>query len=151
MQRRDLFRLVAGAAMVPMLQLKAAEPGAPLYFSKEEFAALDELTEIIIPTDSHSPGAHAAGVASFIDRSVAEAFLPEEKESWRKGLAPFLPLNKADRRAMLTKISNSNNEFFGQLKQTTAYAYYTSSVGIHQDLQYVGNVIQQQFSGTEVV
>ena len=35
---------------------------------------LDELTEIIIPTDSHSPGAKAAKVAVYIDKSLAEAF-----------------------------------------------------------------------------
>jgi hypothetical protein len=150
MQRRDLLKLIAGAAFSPVLQLAAAEPGAPLFFSKAEFAALDELTELIIPTDSHSPGAHAAGVAAFIDKSVAEAFLPEDKESWRSGLAPFLPLGKEQRLAMLTKLCDEKNKFFDQLKQTTASVYYTSSIGIHQDMQYVGNVVQQEFSGIEV-
>jgi hypothetical protein len=149
---------MAGAAFVPPLQLAAAEPGKPLYFSKEEFAALDELTEMIIPADAHSPGAHAAGVAAFIDKSVAEAFLPEDKQSWRNGLAPFLPLNTGQRSEMLTELSLKEKNphtpaqrFFGQLKNTTAFAYYTSSIGIHQDIQYVGNVIQEQFSGYEVV
>lgn len=150
MQRRDLLKLAAGAALMPALQLTAAEPGAPLYFSKEEFAALDELTEIIIPTDSHSPGAHAAGVALFIDKTVAEAFLPEDKESWRKGLAPFLPLTKEQRLGMLTNLEEKKDPFFGQLKDTTVRAYYTSSIGIHQDIQYLGNTIQEQFSGYEV-
>lgn len=156
MQRRDLLKLMAGAALMPALQLTAGEPGAPLYFTKEEFAALDELTEMIIPADEHSPGAHEAGVAKFIDKTVAEAFLPEDKQSWRSGLAPFLPLNKADRLAMLTKLAASEKDskseaerFFGQLKETTAFAYYTSSIGIHQDIQYIGNVIQEQFSGYE--
>ena len=151
MQRRDLLKLLAGAAA---LQLTAAEPGAPLYFSKEEFAALDELTEMIIPADSHSPGAHDAGVAIFIDKTVAEAFLPEDKASWRTGLAPFLPLNKAQRLELLTKLAAKEENpgtdaerFFNQLKESTAQAYYTSSIGIHQDIQYVGNVIQEQFAG----
>jgi gluconate 2-dehydrogenase subunit 3-like protein len=149
-----VLKLFAGAAV---LQLTAAQPGAPLYFSKEEFAALDELTEMIIPADDHSPGAHEAGVASFIDKTVAEAFLPEEKESWRKGLAPFLPLNTAQRLDLLSTLAAKEHNpqtdaarFFGQLKGSTAYAYYTSSVGIHQDIQYIGNVVQEQFSGYEV-
>jgi len=156
MQRRDLLKIVAGAALMPALQLTAHEEGAPLYFTKEEFAALDELTEIIIPADAHSPGAHAAGVAVFIDKSVAEAFLPKDKESWRKGLAPFLSLDKKQRVALLTKLAAKENDphteqehFFGQLKETTAFAYYTSNIGIHQDIQYIGNVIQEQFSGYE--
>jgi hypothetical protein len=153
MQRRDVLKLFAGAAA---LQLAAAEPGTPLYFSKEEFAALDELTEMIIPADAHSGGAHAAGVAMFIDKTVAEAFLAEEKESWRKGLAPFLPLSKPQRLEMLTQLAmheanprSDAQRFFGQLKSSTAAAYYSSTVGIHSDMEYLGNVIQEQYSGYE--
>jgi hypothetical protein len=151
MQRRDVLKLFAGAAV---LQLAAAEPGAPLFFTRDEFAALDQLAEMIIPADDHSPGAHDAGVAVFIDKTVAEAFLPEDKTSWRKGLAPFLPLNKSQRLEMLTKLSlkeenpNSDAErFFGQLKESTAHAYYTSKIGIHHDMQYKGNVMQIEFAG----
>jgi hypothetical protein len=153
MQRRDVLKLFAGAAV---LQLAAAEPGAPLYFSKDEFAALDELTEMIIPADSHSGGAHAAGVATYIDKTVAEAFLPEEKESWRKGLAPFLPLSRVERLKMLTDLAGheenpktDSHRFFRQLKDSTAAAYYSSKIGIHDDMQYQGNVIQEQYAGFE--
>jgi hypothetical protein len=144
MQRRDVLKLMA---LMPALQLTAGEAGAPLYFTKEEYAALDELTEMIIPADAHSPGAHEAGVASFIDRSVAEAFLPDDKQSWRSGLAPFLPLNTEQRLAMLKNLCDSGAVFFGQLKARTAFAYYTSSVGIHQDIEYIGNTIQEEFAG----
>ena len=96
-------------------------------------------------------------MAAYIDRSVAEAFLPEEKVVWRNGLAPFVGLSKVKRNAMLTEIAaNEENpqsdaaKFFTQLKQATVFAYYTSNVGIHEDIGYVGNVIQQQFSGFEV-
>ncbi len=144
MQRRDLLKLLIGTAA---LQLTAAEPGAPLYFSKAEFAALDELTEMIIPADDHSPGAREAQAAAYIDKTVAEAFLPEDKTSWRKGLAPFVPLSKAQRLTLLTELAAKDDPFFGQLKESTAYAYYTSKVGIHQDIQYLGNVIQIEFAG----
>jgi Gluconate 2-dehydrogenase subunit 3 len=75
LNRRDLMRAMTAVAFTT-LQLPAAEPNAPLFFTKDEFALLDTLTEILIPTDEHSPGAHAAGVAAYIDRTVAEAFLP---------------------------------------------------------------------------
>ena len=141
MQRRDVLKLFAGAAV---LQLAAAEPGAPLFFTRDEFAALDQLAEMIIPADDHSPGAHDAGVAVFIDKTVAEAFLPEDKTSWRKGLAPFLPLNKSQR---LENPNSDAERFFGQLKESTAHAYYTSKIGIHHDMQYKGNVMQIEFAG----
>lgn len=165
LNRRDLLKLFT-AAPFAALQLPAAEPGKPLYFTPAEFATLDCLTDMIIPTDAHSPGAHEAGVAPFIDKMVAEAFLAKDKDSWRNGLAavndlsqsthgvPFLKASTEQRTAMLRKMAeNENNpkteteKFFTQLKQTTAFAYYSSSIGIHQDINYKGNIILQEYVG----
>ena len=152
--------------MAAPLALSAPEPGAPLFFTKEEFATLDVLTELIVPTDDHSPGAHDAGVASFIDKTVAEAFLPEDKTSWRKGLAAvnqvshsmfdkaFLQISKDQQIELLKKISQNEKapktepeKFFTQLKQSTAFAYYSTSIGIHQEIEYKGNIILEEFVG----
>jgi hypothetical protein len=150
------------------LQLPAANPGAPLYFTRHEFALLDTLTELIIPTDEHSPGAHVAGVAAYIDRTAAEAFLPEDKLSWRNGLAavdklsseqfstPFVKATKDQQTQLLTKLAAAEKDpkteaekFWTQLKDSTAFAYYSSAVGIHQDIEYKGNVILEKFVGYE--
>ncbi|MBV9158337.1 MAG: gluconate 2-dehydrogenase subunit 3 family protein [Acidobacteriaceae bacterium] len=165
LNRRDLFKVLTAAAFTT-LQLPAAEPGAPLFFTKDEFALLDALTDLIVPTDAHSPGAHEAGVAQFIDRSVAEAFLPEDKTSWRKGLAsvnelsrsmyqmPFLKSSKQQQIQLLTGLAakekhpqTAAEKFFTQVKETTAFVYYSSSIGIHQETQYKGNVLLEQFVG----
>ena len=158
LNRRDLMRAMTAVAFTT-LQLPAAEPNAPLFFTKDEFALLDTLTEILIPTDEHSPGAHAAGVAAYIDRTVAEAFLPEDKSSWRKGLAavnglsqslhakPFLRTSAKQQAKLLERMESEKQPFFGQLKETTVFAYYTSSIGIHQETNYKGNVILEQFVG----
>src|SRR3954462_3880460 len=164
LNRRDLLKTLTATAVT--LQLPAAEPNAPLFFTKDEFATLDALTEMIVPADDHSPGAHEAGVAAYIDRTVAEAFVPEEKTSWRKGLAtinelstslngkPFLQATKQQQVALLTKIAAAEKDpktegerFFTQLKQTTAFAYYSSKIGIHEEMNYKGNVLLTQFVG----
>ncbi|HEY6987911.1 MAG TPA: gluconate 2-dehydrogenase subunit 3 family protein [Bryobacteraceae bacterium] len=155
--RREALKLAGGAFLY--LQLAAAEPGAPLFFTRDEFALLDELTELLIPADDHSPGAHAAGVAAYIDRTVAEAYVPDEKTSWRKGLAAIGQLlHERDTQpaAVLTKLAAKEEDpqteaekFFTQLKQTTAFAYYSSSIGIHEEMGYLGNVILQEFRGYE--
>jgi hypothetical protein len=176
MTRRELVELLAGAAFA--LQLPASEPGAPLFFTKDEFALLDCLTDLIIPTDEHSPGAHAAGVAAYIDKTTAEAFLAKDKQSWRDGLklvdslsqeangTPFVQARKEQQVAVLTKMSQNEakekdprhgtneaerrtpeQKFWGQLKETTAFAYYSSSIGIHQDMNYKGNVYLKEFVG----
>ncbi len=165
LHRRDLFKVLTAAAFTT-LQLPAAEPGAPLFFTKPEFALLDALTDLIIPTDDHSPGAHDAGVAAFIDKRTAEAFRAEDKDSWRKGLAaidalsqsacqcPFLKASKQQQVDMLKKLAAKEHnaetgpeKFFTQLKETTAFGYYSSSIGIHQDIEYKGNVLLEQFVG----
>lgn len=167
MNRRELVQLLAGAAVA--LQLPAADPEAPLFFTKEEYALLDQLTELIIPTDDHSPGAKAAGVAAYIDRTTAEAVDPDDRNSWRNGLKevdklskhlqgkPFLQLSPEQQIAILTKMSANerkpatpDGKFFTQLKLSTAFAYYSSSIGIHQDIDYKGNVILQEFVGIGV-
>ena len=166
MDRREALKALTGAAAFSTLQLQAADPSEPLFFTKKEFALLDALTELMIPADEHSPGAHDAGVAAYIDRTVAEAFLPESKTSWRQGLASinelsgqmhqqaFLHLSKSQQVALLTKIAAAEHapktepeKFFTQLKQTTAFAYYSSSIGIHQDMNYKGNVLLDKFVG----
>lgn len=168
LNRRELLLTLTGAAFAVQVpfQLSAAEPGKPLYFNKDEFATLETLTELIIPTDDHSPGAKDAGVAAYIDKTVAEAFRPEEKSQWRNGLAsvnalsqsmngkPFNSATSKQQVAVLTKMAHNEKgpqtpeeKFFTQLKQTTAFAYYSSSVGIHKDINYKGNVLLQQFVG----
>jgi gluconate 2-dehydrogenase gamma chain len=164
LNRREVLVAFTGAAVA--FQLPAADSKAPLFFTKDEFAMLDVLTELIIPADEHSPGANAAGVAAYIDRAVAEAFLPEDKSSWRTGLAavnelsqsvarkPFDQASPQEQLAILTQIAKNEEHpqtaaerFFLQLKEATAFGYYSSSIGIHQETNYKGNVILQEFVG----
>jgi hypothetical protein len=164
-KRRDLFRLTAGGLLVAGLGVAET----PAFFTKEEFAAVDELMETIIPTDDHSPGAKAAGCAAYVDRQLAESVDRDLKHKWRtalkaleakchskfdKGIADATP---DDRAALLHEISkNEENpstpeeKFFNTLKHATAFAYYSSSIGIHKEIEYKGNVYLKEFAGTEV-
>ena len=62
-----------------------------------------------------------------------------------------------ERMAVLQRISKNEQkpelpeeQFFDRLKRDTAYAYYTSKIGIHQEMEYKGNVYLQEFAGYEV-
>ncbi len=143
MHRRDLIKLSAGAALVA----KAASPHR--FFTEAEYEVVDQLTEMIIPADEKSGGAKAARVANYIDARLAEAFLPEDREQWRAGLKPFVDAAADQRSALLVRIAaNEKNpktqeeHFFGVLKDATIHGYYTSKIGIHDDLDYKGNVYQ---------
>jgi hypothetical protein len=158
MARRDLIKLTAGAAMVS--QARAA--GGPKFFTPDEYALVDELTELIIPADQKSGGAKAARVAEYVDGRLAEAFEQKERDAWRQGLklvnsiseqmhaGAFLKSTAAQRVAVLTRMAANEQAhkapeevFFQRLKAFTIQGYYTSKIGIHDDLEYKGNTFQQ--------
>ena len=164
--RRDLFRLTAGAvAALPLASVRAAAADLK-FFTPDEFRLADELAEMIIPSDEHSPGARAAGVMLYIDRRMAEAFTDEPRTRWREGLkliddysikvnaAPFLKTTPEQRVELLTELVKKEFDpktpeeiFFRHLKLETAATYYSSKIGIHQEIEYKGNVMLDEFAG----
>ena len=40
--------------------------------------------------------------------------------------------------------------FFAELKSRVVYAYYTSEIGIKQEMEYQGNTYQTEFTGIDV-
>ena len=164
-KRRDLFRLTAGGLLVAGL----GHAETPVFFSAEEYAAVDDLMEAIIPTDSHSPGAKAAGCAAYVDRQLAESLDNDEKNTWHQGIQALMSRSKEkfgkpvpeltpDQHVTLLAQIAGNEEhpktaeekFFNTLKHATAFAYYSSEIGIHKEMEYKGNVYLPQFAGTEV-
>ena len=146
MDRRDLIKIGAGAVVAAKL---ASAQGPHKFFTPEEYAVVDELSEIIIPTDEKSPGAKAAKVADYIDARLAEAFEQIERDDFRAGLKIFVDTPPGQRLALLTKAAANEKRpqtpeetFFRLLKEHTIRGYYTSKVGIHDDLEYKGNTIQ---------
>jgi hypothetical protein len=143
-----------------------AQKREPLkFFNAQQLALVATISELIIPTDAHSPGAKAAGVPAFIDLMVSES--PEEtKTLWRDGLAGINKLSQAkfsrsfnratvrQQTALLTEISQHEaspktleERFFKAIKNLTIDGYYTSKIGIHQELGYKGNTFVKEFKG----
>jgi hypothetical protein len=170
--RREALKITAAAAVsVPLLKgsALAAPAPAPRFFTTNELALVDELSELIIPADAHSGGARAAKVAAYIDARLAEAVLPadlEARERWRAGLARVEALSKEmhgrglldgspeQRAAVLTRMSAHEadpqapeEQFFRELKGRTIHAYYTSKIGIQDEMEYKGNTLQAEFAG----
>ena len=163
--RRDVLRVAAAVATVPLV---AHAQHKPLFFTPTEFRMVDELAEIIIPADDHSPGARAAGVADVIDKALAESFDDPPRQEWRDGLkvvdrlsrelhgAAFLNTTPDQRVAVVSRMARNEADpkkpeelFFHRLKGRTAHAYYSSKIGIHQEIQYKGNTILEEFAGLD--
>ena len=137
----------------------------PVVLTPNQFATVDALSETIIPADDHSPGAHAARVADYIDLLLSES---EERtrKAWIDGLdaldnltrrrfkTTYVQASPEQRVAVLTEIARREanprsvlERFFKSAKDATIRGYYTSEIGIHQELQYKGNQFLKEFVG----
>jgi hypothetical protein len=164
MERRAVLKMVAlsalsqklnalpNAAMHAMAPAQGATPYALQFFSEDESRLLDQLMEMIIPVDDHSPGAHEAGANLFADLMVASSDVAIQKQ-WRDGIRLIREEAKGSSLAEALGRAATNEEnpktdlerFFVLLKQMTVNGYYTSATGIHKDMEYVGNTYLAAF------
>jgi hypothetical protein len=140
-------------------QLKALSPS--------QFATLEVLVDAIIPTDDRSPGAKQARVADYVDLLLSEGDR-ELALAWFGGLAaldaeavsrfraPFSRIGSGQVDAILQGISRNElapqtplETFFVMAKQATIRGYYTSKIGIHDELRYKGNQFLREFVGCQ--
>jgi hypothetical protein len=167
-RRTAILQFAGSAAVLPILgqqtghHAPAEKPATPVeayayrFFSPQQVEALDALGETIIPVDDHSPGAKAARVSEYIDAIVFDS-PAKVKTLWTDGLAaidglaqekfqsPYAKCSPERQTIILTAFSE--DDFFQTLKLATVNGYYTSAIGIFQDLQYQGNQALPGFPG----
>jgi hypothetical protein len=165
MERRAVLKLVALTALsqklnalpgadMSQMQAPTAAPYKLQFFSEEESGVLDQLMELIIPADAHSPGAHEAQTNLFADLMVATSDDPI-KHQWRDGIRLMQAEARNSSFSEALRLASANEEnpktdlerFFVMLKKMTVNGYYTSSVGIHKDMEYAGNAFLVAFPG----
>jgi hypothetical protein len=174
---------VIGASLLPSMPLEIAQgetkpataqakPGetksSAHFFSPAQHTLVEELSETIIPADSHSGGAKAAKVADYIDQVLRDSPDDNLKSDWHEGLRlidlmsqhysgkSFVDSSSEERVAVLTVLSNNDHmtdlpevRFFLDLKHLTVRGYYTSKIGIHDELEYKGNRMLAQYVGCD--
>jgi hypothetical protein len=166
-QRRDVLRILATAAAAAQfpgfskwafacghvgnatLQIKPATYH-PQFFTAPEYAAIERLSEMIIPTDS-TPGAKEAGVAEYIDFMVASD--PEIQYGFRTGLTwldaqsqrtlgkRFIELSPEQQTSLLQALAYKDKArpgeeygrgFFRLMREFTVTGFYTSEIGFKE-------------------
>lgn len=127
----------------------------PIFFNPSEYATVERLADIIIPTDA-TPGASQAGVAEFIDLMVSrDAHLQPEFRSGLRWLesrsqerfgASFLEMKPDQQTVLLQSLAYKKNirpgnergcHFFKLVREYTVMGFYTSEVGL-KELDYPG-------------
>ena len=119
----------------------------PQFFTAAEYAMVERLAEIIIPSDG-TPGAKEAGVAEFVDFMVASD--PEVQYGFRMGLAwlnahaeqtdgkRFVELTPEQQSSLLEPLGfkdkarpgeEAGRHFFRMMREYTVTGFYTSEIG----------------------
>ena len=148
-RRQALVTLAAGLSV---RSLSAQGTYEPVTFSSEEFDLLGIVVDMILPT-SDTPGAREAGVHAIIDEDLAKH--SDQLSLLRKGLVTlrtegFESMTEPQRIALLAgyeESSGDNKEFFETVKGLTIDAYYSTEVGLVQELGYKGNTYLDEFPG----
>ncbi len=161
----ELQAVAQGATGAPQALAAEAKDGAR-FFTPAQHALIEELSETIIPADSRSGGAKAAKVADYIEQKVRESVDEQQKALWHEGLRlielmsqyyngkSFIASSAEEKIAVLKVLSDNEHmtelpevRFFHELKSLTVRGYYTSKIGIHDELEYKGNRVLMEFVG----
>ena len=146
--------------------LPASSASASRFFREEDFRTISCIADLIIP-ETDSPGAISAGVPKYIDMVVArsveqQALMSDglrwlDSEAMRTAGAKFIALTKAQQIAILEPLCAAadqhagttqearNVQFFALTKGLTADGYYTSKIGLIDELGYKGNMARDSF------
>jgi gluconate 2-dehydrogenase gamma chain len=122
----------------------------PVFFSAVEYSLIEQLTDLIIPSDD-TPGAREAGVSEFIDLMASRD--PDLQRDFRSGLnwlnahsqnafgKTFLRLSASQQTDLLESFAykkkfrpgeERGREFFDLVKEYTVMGFYTSEIGLKQ-------------------
>lgn len=133
--------------------------GRPSFFGRGEFRTLGRVVDLILPR-TDTPGAVDAGVPLYIDIIAREDLKLGAR--LKQGLAAldavtrsttgrqFTAAREADQVRMLEAMlprSAPGNDFFETVKAMTLVGYYSSEMGLYEELHFVGNQVVMNFVG----
>ncbi len=135
------------------------------FFNDADFQLISRIADLIIP-ETGTPSASGAGVPEYIDMMiarntdqqlvVADGLRWLDAEAKRQGGSGFLDLPEQKQTAILeplceladqgnTRRRARNVQFFALIKALTADGYYTSKIGLIDELGYKGNTALGSF------
>jgi hypothetical protein len=137
------------------------------YFNDSDFQTISRISELIIP-ETETAGAIGASVPAYIDLLVArdtdhQVLMSDglrwlDEQSNQLAEKKFLALNEEQQLSILEPLCEQANsqieggtglprnvEFFRLIKSLTADGYYTSKIGLIDELGYNGNMVRAGF------
>lgn len=171
LSRRTMLIVTGGAGAAGLVGGAAAQAAAKVTSTGEaplaaqEFRLIAAMAEGIIPT-TETPGAIGAGVPEFFRMIFNDWFLKDEQIAFRASLKayddearqrfakPFLGCTAAQQNELLNEWDKQGTNVFarpphpfGQFKKLTLHGYYTSQVGLEQELKATMDAAQDDPNG----
>ncbi|MGB0649948.1 MAG: gluconate 2-dehydrogenase subunit 3 family protein [Rhodothermales bacterium] len=133
------------SALVSGCSTPAEEGFTPSFLSSDQLERIARMSNAVIP-DTDTPGARVAGVHRFIDTLLAEYHPRPEAETFRSMLDEFTSRHDIDALSdealvkRLTEVdrlwsAGQEDRVWAGIKQWTIAGYYTSEVGMTQELR----------------
>ena len=126
------------------------------FFGADDLRVISRVADLIIP-ETETPGAIGAGVPPYIDmvigRNTEYQSLVADGLRWLDD-QKFMDLAEAQQISILQPLCDAadsksadarNVQFFALLKRLTADGYYTSRIGLIEELGYKGNTALASF------
>jgi gluconate 2-dehydrogenase gamma chain len=133
----------------------AGRPGK--FFTGAEMARLAVLSDLIIPA-TQTAGSSGAGVPAYIDLVASgneqEGKLLRQGIAWLESAQGFFDSGEEEKIAALRRLCEAADDgkfdvpgarFFFTLKSLTADGYYTSKIGLIEELGYKGNTAMAEY------
>ncbi len=159
----SISAIAGGVTILPQIFLSGCsqDPYPYTLFEWGDMELLNDITEIIIPASPEIPGAKAANVGDFIQLYVTDCynsidqkvflegfknFKLEIKNQFGKDFTKLIPDEKVNiiknidtesAAYQKKKPQGNTRDFYGLLKQTTLFGYFTSEIGATKSLRYV--------------
>jgi len=167
MKRREALStlsVIAGGSMIlPQTFLSGCDRGPYPYplFDWGDMELLNDIAGIIIPDTPDVPGARAANVGDFIQLYVTDCYRAVDQKAFLDGYKEFklsvktrfneefIDLDPEDKVMVLEKLEEESmvyqqdvrpdepGHFYGLLKSTVLFGYFTSEIGATKALRYV--------------
>ena len=141
-----------------------AQQAAPKFFNENDFKTISRIADLIIP-ETDTPGAIGAGVPEYIDlviaRNADQQLVMADGLRWLDAQAnriaekKFIDLTEEQQLSLLQPLCEAFDadrkdpardvQFFSLMKNLTADGYYTSKIGLIDELGYKGNMALMSF------
>lgn len=139
------------------------------FFSPDHLRLLEEVSETILPTSAHSPGAKEAQVAAFMAIIVSDCYTSAEQQTFLNGIdllnntskqrhgIDFVDLSSEEKQKLLVTLDGEAKQYasskkhddpehyFTMMKQLTLWGYFTSEPGSTKALRY--NPVPGRYDG----